>query len=144
MKAIHIKQNWKGFFSYLEGYDTIEQYRRAEFTMEITLMENVFVGISTDSESKHAFEKPATVKGFIEDDKISFIMKYPCLYYKDNTGKIIIDRSSEHPDIHYLGFFEENKSSVVGNWEMTIYEEKHVDGYLEEILNGEFEMRKLN
>jgi len=144
MKTIHLKQKWKGLFTYLEGYETIEQYKEVAFTMEITLTENSFIGTSTDSESKNAFDKPATVKGFIEDDKISFVMKYPCAYSKGENGEIVLDKSSKHPEIHYLGFFNEDKASVNGNWEMTIYEEKYSDGYLEEILNGEFEMRKMN
>ncbi|WP_298346695.1 hypothetical protein [uncultured Algibacter sp.] len=144
MKTIHQKQNWIGFFTYLEGYDTIEQYKKVEFAMEITLTENSFVGISTDSESKNAFERPASVKGFIEDGKMSFVMKYPCYYFKDQNGKIILDHSAEHPDIHYLGFLDDEKDKVSGNWEMTVYEEKYSDGYLEEIINGEFEMQKTN
>jgi hypothetical protein len=71
-------------------------------------------------------------------------MKYPCLYYKDENGKIVLDKSSEHPDIHYLGFFDDDLKNVSGNWEMVVYEEKYSDGYLEEILNGQFEMRKTN
>ncbi|MDG5493014.1 hypothetical protein [Psychroserpens sp. SPM9] len=144
MKTVHLKQNWKGFFTYLEAYDTSQQYQKVEFTLEITLSENSFIGISYDLESKDAFNKPATVKGFIEDDKISFVMKYPCYYYKDEKGNIILDPSSEHPDIHYLGFLDENKKYVNGNWEMTVYEEKYADGYLEDIINGEFEMWKVN
>ena len=144
MKTVQLNQIWKGFFTYLIGYDTIEQYKQVEFTMEITITENSFVGISTDSESRKAFDKPATVKGFIENDTISFVMKYPCLYFKDERGEIILDQSSEHPDIHYLGFFDYKKLIVHGNWEMIVYEEKYSDGYLEEILNGEFEMRKIN
>ena len=131
MKPVHLKQIWKRFFSYLEGYDTSDQYKEVEFTMEITLMENSFVGISTNSESKNAFNQPATVKGFIEDDKISFIMKYPCAYFKDENRKIVLNRSSDHPDIHYLGFLDDNKTSA--NWEMTVYEEKYLDDYLEEV-----------
>ena len=143
MKTIHKKQNWKGYFTYLEGYDTIEQYKQVEFTLELTFNDkNSFIGFSTDVESKNAFNKPASVKGFIENDQISFVVKYPCLYYKDQKGNIILDESSEHPDIHYLGFFDDENNIVNGNWEMTVYEEKYADGYLEEILNGEFQMRK--
>ncbi len=144
MRTVYSKQKWQGFFTYLEGYTTNEQYHEVEFSMEIIITENSFIGTSIDSESKYVFDKPATVKGFIDNEKISFIMKYPCAYYKDDNGKIILDRDSEHPDIHYLGFFNEDRNSVIGNWEMTIYEEKYLEGYLEELLNGEFQMRKVN
>jgi hypothetical protein len=61
MKAIYKKQKWKGIFTYLEGYHTTEQYREVEFITEINLTKNSFVGISTDSESKDAFDHRATV-----------------------------------------------------------------------------------
>lgn len=144
MKIIHLRQHWKGFFTYLEGYETLDQYREVEFEMEITLTENSFVGIATDSESKDAFQEPAKVKGFIDNEKISFVMKYPCAYFKDERGKIILDKSSQHPEIHYLGFIDDDNVSVSGHWEMTIYQEEHSNGYLEETLSGEFRMRKIN
>tara|TARA_R100000935_G_scaffold21876_6_gene40575 strand:- start:1004 stop:1438 length:435 start_codon:yes stop_codon:yes gene_type:complete len=144
MKPIYIKQYWKGVFSYLDGYETINQYKEVSFSMEITINDNSFIGTSTDSESKDVFDKPAIVKGFIDDDKMSFIVKYPCAYFKDEDGKIVIDKSLEHPDIHYLGIFDDNKKNVDGNWEMTIYEEKYGDDYLSEILNGEFQMKRMN
>ncbi len=144
MKPVNIIQKWKGTFNYRDGYEDSEQYKEVEFIMEITLSENSFVGISTDSESKNVFDQPATVKGFIDDEKINFIMKYPCAYFKDESGKITLNRLAEHPEIQYLGFFDSSKSSVRGNWEIIEYEEKYLDGYIEEISNGEFVMKKIN
>jgi len=143
MNPIHIKQKWNGTFSYLEGYELPDQYKEVEFTMDINISENSFVGISTDSESEKLFDKPATIKGFIEGDKISFIVKYSYSYFKNENGQLILDPTSEHPDIHYLGFFDDDKTEVNGNWEMTIYEEKYGDEYLEEVANGKFNMRKI-
>lgn len=143
MKIAHNKQTWKGFFTYQDGYESIDQYIEVAFTMELTFNENSFVGISSDSESENAFDEPATVRGFIEEDKISFVLNYPCSYYKDENGKIVLDRNSKHPDIQYLGFFDEDKKSISGTWEMTVYEEKYLDDYLEEIANGEFEMGRV-
>ncbi|WP_298755017.1 hypothetical protein [uncultured Psychroserpens sp.] len=144
MKMNDVKQEWKGFFSYMEGYDAIEQYKKVSFTMEIIIIDNIFEGISIDSESENAFNEPATVKGFIDEAKMSFIMKYPCAYFKDNHGKMILDHSTKHPDIHYLGFFDDTKTQITGNWEMTVYEERYGYDYLEDVLNGDFEMRRTN
>ena len=141
MKTVHKKQNWKGSFTYQEGYEVNEQYTEVKFKMEIILTGNSFTGTSTDTESQNVFNKPTKIHGFVDDEKISFVMKYPCTYFKDDKGEIILDPSTEHPDIHYLGFFEDDKTYARGNWEMTIHEEKYGDGYLDEIVNGEFEMR---
>ena len=141
MKVLQLKQKWEGFLTYLDGYEDVEFYKDVNFSMEIELEKKSFTGFSVDAESKDVFKKPAKVKGFFDNDKISFVMKYPCYYYKDDNSKIVLDLKSEHPDIHYLGFFNDKKDSVSGNWEMTIYQEKHLDGYLEETLSGSFEMR---
>ncbi len=143
MNIAHDKQTWKGFFTYQDGYELIDQYIEVAFTMELTFNDNSFTGISTDSESENVFDKPATVKGFIDENKISFVKNYPCSYYKDENGKIILDRDSKHPDIHYLGFFDKDKKNISGTWEMTIYEEKHLDDYLEDVATGEFEIRRV-
>ena len=104
MKIIHNKQIWKGCFTYEEGYDElVEQYTTVEFTMEITLTGDAFTGTSTDVESRDLFNEPATIKGFIDDEKMSFVLKYPCFYSKDENGELFLDHLSEHPDIHYLG-----------------------------------------
>ena len=56
---------------------------------------------------------------------------------------IVIDKETQHPEIHYLGFWEEDTNSVSGTWEMKVSEEKYGDGYLEEIVNGGFEMQRI-
>lgn len=144
MKIIRNKQVWKGTFTYNEGYDEIDQYKSVNFKMEIVFNDNSFVGTSTDSESESLFNEPAKVKGFTDDEKISFTLNYPCSYYKNDDGKIVLDEENKHPEIHYLGFWEEDKNSVSGNWEMKMYEEKYGDDYLEELATGEFEMRRVN
>jgi len=143
MEIAHNKQTWKGFFTYYEGYEPFKKCIQVDFDMQISFDEDSFTGICSDSESKHIFEKPADVKGFIDEEKISFIKNYPCLYYKDEDGKIMLDRELKHPEIHYLGYFNENKRNISGTWEMVVYERKHLDYYLEEVISGEFEMKRI-
>lgn len=136
-------QLWKGYFTYQDGYATIDQYIEVSFSMKLTFNGSSFVGESTDAESENIFDRPATVKGFIEEDKISFVLNYPYSYYKDENGKFSFDKKAKHPEIRYLGFFDEDSKSYTGMWEMTVYEEKYLNDYLEEIANGAFEMRRV-
>lgn len=143
MKIIHSKQIWNGFFTYRDGHDAEDLHLEVPFTMELLFTEDSFTGISSDAEAEEIFDRPATVKGFIEEDRISFVLNYPCHYYKDENDKIVLDRNLKHPEIHYLGYFEDDRKSISGTWEMTVYEEKYFDDYLEEIVNGTFEMRRI-
>lgn len=144
MKLVHNKQIWKGIFTYNDGYDEVDQYINVGFQLELIFNDNSFVGTSIDLESQHIFDKPAAVKGFVDDEKISFVLTYPCYYYKDENGTIVLDKEAKHPEIHYLGYWEADQKSICGIWEMKVYEEKNADGYLEALANGGFEMRRIN
>lgn len=141
MRIVDDKQRWKGFFTYLHGYEIIDTYIKVTFQMDLTFNGNSFTGTSTDSESKNFFDEPIIVKGFIENDIISFIINYPCYYYKDEYGNIKLDKDLPHPNIEYLGYYDQNEKKYSGTWEMIISEEKiSEDEYIEEVVNGEFEI----
>ncbi|WP_433830760.1 hypothetical protein [Flavobacterium anhuiense] len=141
MKIVDNKQTWKGFFTYLEGYEIIDSYIKVEFEMDLTFDDNSFSGTSTNSESENIFVEPILVKGFIDDDMISFVINYPCYYYKDEDGTIKLDKNLQHPNIEYLGFYDQIEKKYSGTWEMIISEEIiSADVYMEEVANGEFEI----
>lgn len=141
MKIVDNKQTWKGFFTYLNGYEIIDSYIKVEFQMDLTFNDNSFTGTSTDSESENIFLEPTIVKGFIDKDIISFVINYPCYYYKDENGNLKLDENLQHPNIEYLGFYDETEKKYSGTWEMIISEEKiSEDHYIEEVANGEFEI----
>lgn len=143
MKLTENKQIWEGYFTYEDGYEVIDQYIDVKFRMELIFNDNSFVGTSTDSESEGFFDKPINVKGFILDNKISFVVNYPYLYYKNEDGKIITDKKSKHPEIRYFGIYDEITKKYFGTWEMTMYEEEYLGDYIEEIANGEFEIKRV-
>lgn len=141
MKIVDSKQVWKGFFSYLQGYEIVDGYLEIPFKMNLTFNGDSFTGTTIDSESEHVFTEPILVKGFIDNDKISFVVNYPYFYFKDENGNVLVDKSLKHPTIEYLGFYDEIEQKFSGTWEMIIYEEKiSKDQYMEEVANGAFEM----
>jgi len=144
MKVHFQKQIWKGKFSYLVGYETINQYKEVEFTMELTLENETISGTSYDDESKDYFDAPAIVKGFYEGNTISFILKYPCSYFLNDDGVIELDKDNEHPDIHYLGKIDDSKKSVQGTWEIGYIVESGIEKDIVEIFNGEFQMNRIS
>ncbi|MBV1922849.1 MAG: hypothetical protein KUG68_02345 [Flavobacteriaceae bacterium] len=144
MKVHFQKQIWKGKFSYLVGYETINQYKEVEFTMEFTLDNERISGTSYDDESKDYFDEPATVNGFYKEKTISFILKYPCSYFLNDNGEIELDKNNEHPDIHYLGILDDSGKFIQGTWEITTWveDQDHYEDIIE-IANGEFQMNRI-
>ena len=143
MKLVNTKQTWQGIFSYEEGYSDIQHYYEIPFTMEIEINEGSFIGTSIDEESKDLFDQPAKVTGFFEDDMVSFVLKYPHSYYRDDQGNICVEEEYEHPDIQYLGFYDEDLKCYAGNWEMVVGQVAFGSSFLEDFLNGSFEMRRI-
>ena len=122
MKIVDIIQNWSGYFTY-PIYDENEnlsedEEERVPFEMSINLHNGTFTGTATDQESKHLFDKPAFIKGFIEKNLVSFTIQYPCLYYINEQGELAIDSQEKHPEIRYTGFLNETEDEIIGEWEM--------------------------
>lgn len=143
MKIVEAKQTWAGFFTYQEGYEVIDQYLKVAFSMELIFNGTSFTGTSRDVESENFFDEPTKVKGFIENNTISFVLNYPCSYYKDEMGNIVLDRDATHPDIEYLGYYDDDEKTFFGTWEMIIAEEKDFDDYIEAVISGGFEIRRI-
>ena len=138
MKLVYLKQNWSGYFTYPiydEKGEFVNQEHRIPFDMTISIHDNIFIGTAIDQESKHLFDKPAEVKGFIEKNLISFTKQYPCLYFINDQGELAIDPDKPHPEIRYTGFLNDDKNEIMGKWEMSI-EPEQGDW-------GEFELKKV-
>ena len=115
MKIVDSNQIWEGFFTYQDGYEDIDQYIDVDFTMNLIFNGDSFHGTSEDSESKYFFDKPTQVKGFVDGNKISFVLNYPYAYFKDYDGQIFVDKNSKHPEIHYFGIFDETEKDEEEN-----------------------------
>ena len=138
MKRFNNKEKWAGFFTY-EDYDS---HIEVPFYIDIDIIEDSFKGISSNSEIENLFDESVKVQGFKNEDLVSFIIKYPYLYYLNENDEIVVDKNSAHPDIQFLGYLNEKKDKIKGNWEMTVNREKELNDNILEILGGGFELNK--
>jgi hypothetical protein len=70
-------------------------------------------------------------------------LKYPSYYFRNDHGKIEIDKNNIHPYIHYYGTFNQTKKMMHGTWEITLPYEEYMDGDVVEIINREFQMTRI-
>lgn len=139
MKVVSSNQKWKGFFDYgVDEYD----YTRVEFYIEIVISDNSFEGISVDEESKDLFKESTKIKGFFDENIISFVMKYPHAYYINDVGDLEVDEEEKHPDIHYYGEFDKTSNSYKGKWEITYVLEDYGDEQITEVYSGNWELKR--
>jgi hypothetical protein len=119
---------WTGEYTYGKGYPEEDQGTSVVFNLVMNYEEGDITGSCTDDESLKIFDKPATIQGFIDNDFISFIKKYPSLWTIDEKGNAQIFEDIPPIEIHYYGHFADNKFS--GEWDMSFeIEDEHGDSH---------------
>lgn len=135
-----MKKTWIGEYRY--SFDDSSQgcsfeinaiYSKGSF--EGTVYEEEFSGLTGDL---------VHVKGFIDDDLISFIKTYPYFFGTDDDDNIVVDKQLKGHFVEYEGRFDEEKGCWSGNWEIVVYEERDPsipDAYYTEYILGPWTMR---
>lgn len=130
---------WKGKFSYNpEEYGFEED---VNFELYISKTDNQFEGVSYDDEFRDLHPELPKVKGFIDGDKIYFVITYPVSYSIDENDKILIDQTRKGHDVIYNGTFDRTFNKWSGIWE--IMQEEEIDGdeiIIQDYSTGEWEM----
>ncbi len=139
---ISFSGSWTGEFVYGEEYGNIAG-EKATFMLFVDKNENnSFEGRAFDIDGTGVNNEVATVRGFLENESISFIKQYPTMLTFQEDGTLEKHKSKASPEIHYTGEYIESKKSFIGEWEMVIDEVKQGDEYLEYLCTGTWEMRK--
>lgn len=117
-KDITYIEKWEGYFLYPVEDENYDIPKRVNFQITVEIKNNTFVGTHSDEESKPLFDEDGTIKGYFEDNFISFTLEYPYFYFIDDSGNLKTDRNKKHPEIHYYGNFKQETNSYIGSWEM--------------------------
>ena len=115
---------WKGKFSYNpEEYGVVDD---VNFEMYVSFSNGKFEGKVYDEEFRELCEELAFVKGFIEKEKIYFVVTYPISYSIDENDRVQIDPSKKGHDVIYTGLLNKQLNKWEGSWE--ILEEEPIEG----------------
>jgi hypothetical protein len=134
-----VKRTYQGIYFDIDQ-DGIE--RPYGFRMEVEIDEkHSFNGTVWEDEFSGITGKHLSVKGFIDEDHISFVKQYPCLYEYDADGKIIIDESQLGHEVIYDGYWNEEYGNWSGEWEVECETEVfQFDKIKTSVFIGAFEM----
>jgi len=117
-------QVWKGKFSYNpEEYGIVDD---VDFELYVELKDGKFEGKVYDDEFRELCDQLAIVKGFIEENRIHFVVTYPISYSMDENDQVQIDPNKKGHDVIYNGFLNPNRGKWEGEWE--IMEEEPIEG----------------
>lgn len=135
--------NWKGFYSYGPEYGEELNGQKVYFRIHLTSSESEFEGTSIDTEGIGSDFDKATIKGFIEDDFISFVKTYPRKIYINEDGTTIADESEKPAEIYYTGNYNHLNKKFEGQWELIDHSQDLGEyGWLEDVSTGLWEMEK--
>lgn len=134
-----MKRTYQGIYFDIDQ-DGIE--RPYGFRMEVEIDEkHSFNGTVWEDEFSGITGKHLSVKGFIDEDHISFVKKYPCLFEFDAEGKIIIDETKSGHEVIYDGYWNEENGIWLGEWEVECETEVfQFDKIKTRVFIGAFEM----
>ncbi len=135
-----VKKHWIGKFAKhlidglgeYENYEMIVSYDKGNFLGEI--IDNTFFELTG---------LKCEVKGFIQDDFISFIKQYPCEYFIDTNGMFQINKLKKGHQVTYQGNFNLEEGKWEGEWEIIIKSETFIFNTKvnEHFISGPWEMK---
>lgn len=136
-----IKKNWIGEYGYSfedksENFFSFEIF--ADFTdgsFQGTVFEEEFSGFTGDLVS---------IKGYIEEDFISFVKTYPYYYASNENGEMVVDKQMKGHEVVYEGFFNTETGEWNGEWEILINEEEDksmIGRYITKSIIGPWKMK---
>lgn len=115
------------------------------FKMNIELDDNLsFTGTVWEDEFSGISGKSLTVRGFIDEDHISFVKKYPCKYESDENSQVVIDIDKPGHEVIYDGYWNEELKNWTGEWEIEgEIELFHLNEIKASVYIGRFEMKEI-
>jgi len=136
----YITGSWRGKYVFGNGYGANVTGRSVSFDIELTCVDGLLSGYCIDEHHRKLVEKPATLEGYVEDDRIFFIKYYPHAIVVDEGGNVLNFPDESSQQIHYMG--HSDKGQFSGTWEASTLE-KAMDGTYYEIYGeGTWSMKK--
>jgi hypothetical protein len=114
-----------------------------EFILDLVDEHRIFNGVCYEAELSELFQNPITVTGFWDEEIISFTKKYPCMFFFDEEGKVVIDITKEQPEISYSGKFDKAENGFSGEFEMVVDSFSYGYGWLESSLKGTWNIKRI-
>lgn len=131
---------WNGKYSYENNFDEANSFG---FILKVKYHNTSFEGIALDEEFTVLTGEHAVIKGFIDNEHISFVKKYPFKFEEQEDGSILIDREKKGHEVIYNGFLNKDIGVWEGEWEILQNEVQISMGKYEEFLITGFWQMKI-
>lgn len=138
---ILLEGQWIGIITYGPEYGEFEG-KELFFAANFIQTADTFTGTAIDTGGAFPNEEEATISGFLEEDKISFVKQYPYEGFIEEDGTVTTNKDKPGPEIHYIGKYNTLTNSFEGTWEIAMDEFQYGDGWFENIATGTWTMKR--
>ena len=108
--------NWEGFYEYGQGYTLPHFGKRVKIFATMSEDNYSFTGTINEEQNEYSVPLEANIKGFVEDNFISFVKTYPKKAILKEFGKTEMAFENTKLEIEHEGYFDVNNNSIYGNW----------------------------
>ena len=136
----NLSGKWTGSYTFDPEFS--EDNTENKFELTLTVDDDDLTGEVIDITDDEKPPVRAKIEGFMDEDEISFIKKYPSLVLKNELNETLVDKEKEHPDIHYHGTIQENY--IEGTWDMELGVVLQAGQYYSQMITGTWKMEKAN
>lgn len=140
-EIIDMQGQWKGIYTFGPEYGNLVG-QSFEFRLFLTHDMGNFSGKAFDMDAPMNYRDIPLINGFVKNDFISFIKKYETSYSVEDDGSYVVNKDLPGHEIHYYGNYNPAERKFCGKWEIKVGEEQAIDGVIEFLYTGTWEMYK--
>lgn len=136
---------WKGYYAYLDE-DNLE-VNPSNFEIRAILKNDSFEGKAFEEEFSEATNELVYVKGFFENDIVSFVKTYPFYWHIGDNGEVVTDRKKPGHQVSYFGKLDPETLEWKGDWEIEAdqwFDPLNLGEIEVYIFSGPWKMKKVN
>ena len=138
---MNLSGKWKGVIVYGPEYEEDEN-QELYFTVDITQDLEQFTGIAKDTSGLGCNPDSATIKGFVDNNTISFVKQYASTLTFDENGNEVVEKGKPSPIVNYWGEYDTTLHKFVGGWEICVDAQQFGEGWFEEVFTGTWSMQR--
>lgn len=135
---MNLMGNWKGYYEYGDGYVLPQFGEKVTIFVNLQGNNDSFIGTVEEETSEHSIPLKATIKGFSQNDFISFVKTYPKIPRLKEIGSTEVIYDSGCLEIEHDGIIDSKHNAIYGSW--TIIE----NGDIENAVYGTWLLKKVN
>ncbi|MCW3467007.1 hypothetical protein [Chitinophaga nivalis] len=140
---ISLTGEWQGYYIYDPAFGEKLSAEKVLFKLSLTdTGDDHFEGVCHDVNSPVSQNNTATIKGFVEDDFISFTKAYRQFFLITDDNQVVPHTALKTPELSYYGHYDPINEVFSGDWELIGRLHAHPDGDYAEITTGTWEMRR--